>query len=227
MAVLLENNCRSNFETLDQGDGVRSDTLNVLHGDRAVRRRFSEPMRKQPISEEVMQLLELDVARSRFVQTDTERKELLELLTLWLYMLPKGGEYRQGADTLAAICYRVFSSLKKTETGARMMLMTCRKFIPAYFTDGKNNKYLEQRLCLFSSLLCFWDPQSSFAPKDGWCLACHVFCAMVCYLVWGYLATRESVVFMGCAFRHRARFFSFRRNHYCFALYKSCKTSDI
>eukprot|EP00944_MAST-04C_sp_MAST-4C-sp1_P009886 g9886.t1 len=156
---LLENNCRSNFETLDQGDGVKSDTSNVLHGDRAVRRRFSEPMRKQPISEEVMQLLELDVARSRFVQTDTERKELLELLTLWLYMLPKGGEYRQGADTLAAICYRVFSSLKKTETGARMMLMTCRKFIPAYFTDGKNNKYLEQRLCLFSSLLCFWDPQ--------------------------------------------------------------------
>ena len=50
---LLENNCRSNFETLDQGDGVKSDTSNVLHGDRAVRRRFSEPMRKQPISEEV------------------------------------------------------------------------------------------------------------------------------------------------------------------------------
>ena len=122
------------------------------------RRRYSDPL-KQPLSEEVIQLIELDVARSRFVNTPEEKEELVNLITLWLYMLPKGGEYRQGADTLAAICYMIFSKLNKPETGARMMLMICRKFIPSYFTDHNNNKYLEQRLCLFSSLLCFWDPK--------------------------------------------------------------------
>lgn len=123
------------------------------------RRRYSDPL-KQPLSEDVMQLIELDVARSRFVNTEDEKEELVNLVNLWLYMLPKGGEYRQGADTLAAICYKTFSKMNKPETGARMMLMICRKFIPAYFTaDNNNNKYLEQRLCLFSSLLCFWDPK--------------------------------------------------------------------
>ena len=88
------------------------------------RRRYSDPL-KQPLSEEVIQLIELDVARSRFVNTPEEKEELVNLITLWLYMLPKGGEYRQGADTLAAICYMIFSKLNKPETGARMMLMIC------------------------------------------------------------------------------------------------------
>ena len=63
-----------------------------------------------------MQLLELDVARSRFVQTDTERKELLELLTLWLYMLPKGGGIDKAQIRWPPFA-RVFSGLKKVRRG--------------------------------------------------------------------------------------------------------------
>ena len=42
---------------------------------------------------------------------------------------------------------QIAEKLNKPETGARMMLMICRKFIPSYFTDHNNNKYLVALSC--------------------------------------------------------------------------------
>ena len=81
-------------------------------------------------------------------------------------MMPDGGEYRQGADTIAAIILSLFPNDPSGEA-ASVMLHVTRNFIPEYFTTHSLNKYLHQRLGLLARSYDFWDPAMATFLKQN------------------------------------------------------------
>jgi hypothetical protein len=135
--------------------------LESMHSTLERRRRRSEPTKLRSLPPAMINLIDLDAPRNRLCP-EQKRDDLKDLLKAWLLMMPEGSEYRQGADTLAAICLEVFPD-DAAVVGSSAMLHITRNFIPHYFNanmDG-TNKFLEQRMELFSSLLRFWDPAVS------------------------------------------------------------------
>mgnify|MGYP006133959185 FL=1 len=130
--------------------------LDAMNATLERRRRRSAPSKFGELPAEMMDVINVDVPRCRLCPVD-QREDLKMLLKSWLLMMPDGGEYRQGADTIAAIIMSVFPHDVSGEA-ASVLLHVTRNFIPEYFTTHRVNKYLHQRLGLFSSLLRFWDP---------------------------------------------------------------------